>query len=591
MHTSTAPRGATFRAEACLRILPKLMAMAALLLFPSIASAQGPDQDRYIVEFKASGGDRARAAIAAAGGSVLLDLPAVNAAAARIPPQALTALRNNPNIALIEPDSPRYPVAQTVPYGITMVQAQQIPEVAPGSNAAKVCVIDSGIDSTHEDFAGAILSGTDLPRSGGGTNLWYTDSCGHGTHVAGTIVAQDNKWGVVGTTPGVQLHSVKVFDGSNCAWTYASSLINAAYACRDAGTDIINMSLGCNGSRCSSSTENRAFADLESQGILSVAAAGNAGDTSFSYPASYASVVSVAAVDENEQRASFSQQNSQVELAAPGVRVRSTLPGNKYGSYSGTSMATPHVAGVAARIWNHDRGWTNTQVRSALQNGAKDLGAAGWDPAFGFGLVQAKDTLAYLTGGDKTDPPAAPEEPAPNTPPTANFTFQCTDLTCAFDGSASSDADGSISAYAWSFGDGRTGSGRTINHSFASAGSYTVTLTVTDNAGASAVSSEDITLTVTVTPPDDTVTPPDETRIELTGTVSKTRGTSSVRLAWSGATSTHVDVYRDGRRIATTSNTGSYLDDLRVRGSGVLEYRVCEAGNTTTCSATVSVVY
>lgn len=549
----------------------------------SVSAQSEPDSDRYIVQFKERGNSaRARAAIAAAGGSVLLEMPGANAAAAKIPPQALAGLRRNPNIQLIEADNPRYALAQTVPYGITMVQAPQVPEIAPGSNAAMVCVIDSGIDSAHVDLAGGQLTGTNLPRSGGGTNLWYTDSCGHGTHVAGTIVAQDNSLGVVGTTPGARLHSVKVFDGSNCGWTYASSLVNAAYACRDAGANVINMSLGCSGRRCASSTESNAFADLERAGMLSVAAAGNAGNTSLSYPASYSSVVSVAAVDQNERHASFSQRNSQVELAAPGVAVLSTVPGNDYASYNGTSMATPHVAGVAALVWNHNRGWTNAQIRTALQASAKDLGAAGRDSSFGFGLVQAADALALLAGTSE------PVEPPPNQAPTASFAHECNDLDCRFDGRGSSDSDGSIETYAWSFSDGGSASGSQVSRTFAAAGTYTVSLAVTDDGGISATASKDIT--VTAAPPVDDEPPPVVDSIQLAGVPVKSRGRTSVQLTWTGASSSRMDIFRNDGRVITTNNTGRYLDDLQLRGRGVLQYRVCEAANAV-CSATISVEY
>jgi serine protease len=555
-----------------------VLTTVATLQSQSVAAQAEPDADRYIVQFKERGNSaRARAAVAAAGGSILLEMPRANAAAARIPPQALAGLSRNPNIQLIERDLPRYPVAQTVPYGITMVQAQQVPEVAPGSNAAMVCVIDSGIDSAHVDLAGAQLTGTNLPSSGGGTNLWYTDSCGHGTHVAGTIVAQNNALGVVGTTPGVRLHSVKVF-GDSCGWTYASSLVNAAYACRDAGADVISMSLGCNGSRCASSTESDAFANLERAGILSVAAAGNSGNTSLSYPASYASVVSVAAVDQNEQRASFSQRNSQVELAAPGVGVLSTIPGGGYAAWNGTSMATPHVAGVAALIWNYNRGWTNADIRNALQASAKDLGASGRDSSFGFGLVQAADALALLTGD------SGPVEPPPNQVPTASFMHQCTDLACTFDGRGSSDADGSIEAYAWSFSDGGSASSSQVSRTFAAAGTYTVTLTVTDNGGLSATTSKDITVKVTAEPP------PVANSIELGVTPVKSKGRTSFDLTWTGANGSHVDIIRNNITVAKPANTGDYLDNTSVRGSGVVDYQVCETASST-CSATISVVY
>lgn len=139
------------------------------------------------------------------------------------------------------------------------------------------------------------------------------------------MLAANNSIGVVGVSPGaLSLYAVKVFDGASCGWSYSSDLVDAAKRCEAAGANIINMSLG---GSIRSRTEDRAFKQLyENSNILSVAAAGNDGNTRNSYPASYDSVISVAAVDSNKVIADFSQQNSAVELAAPGVGVKSTVP-------------------------------------------------------------------------------------------------------------------------------------------------------------------------------------------------------------------------------------------------------------------------
>ena len=158
---------------------------------------------------------------------------------------------------------------------------------------------------------------------GGYPTGWDSDLFGHGTHVAGTIAAMNNSLGVVGVTPGtVSLYFIKVF-GDDGAWSYSSTLMDAANRCAAAGADIISMSLG--GTR-SNRQERITFDNLYAAGILSVAAASNEGTTAYSYPASYDSVVSVAAIDESMQWADFSNFNDQVELAAPGVAVLSTLP-------------------------------------------------------------------------------------------------------------------------------------------------------------------------------------------------------------------------------------------------------------------------
>lgn len=240
----------------------------------------------------------------------------MNVIAATIPSTALDGIRHNPNVVFIEQDAQRHMMAQTTPWGIDAVQAPLVWDAEPPSNGSgkMVCVIDSGLYIDHEDKATGEI--------GGEPTGWQTDACGHGTHVAGTIAAADNLDGVVGVAPGVSLHIVKVF-GDDCSWAYSSDLINAANQCATAGADIINMSLG---GPFKSRFEQTAFQKLYSQGILPIAAAGNDANTRKSYPASYPSVISVAATDENDLVAGFSQQNSAVELAAPGVNVLSTVP-------------------------------------------------------------------------------------------------------------------------------------------------------------------------------------------------------------------------------------------------------------------------
>lgn len=277
---------------------------------------------QYIVKFRPGAVAAARRAIQSVGGAVVLDLPKHNLLAARLSSAAMARLARNPNIEYIEPDPVRYPLAQTTPYGIDMVMAPQTWDVADVASAnLKVCVIDSGYAIGHEDLPtgdSGLVSGSVI-----GNGLpWNQDGCGHGTHVAGTIAAVDNELGVIGVAPGIELHIVRVF-GSECEWTSGSTLIQALDACEAAGAKIVNMSLG--GIR-KSRAENQAFTEAYDSGILLVAAAGNDGNSRPNYPASYASVISVAAVDDNRVVADFSQRNNAVELAAPGVGVLSTVP-------------------------------------------------------------------------------------------------------------------------------------------------------------------------------------------------------------------------------------------------------------------------
>ena len=153
---------------------------------------------------------------------------------------------------------------------------------------------------------------------------------------------------------------------------------------------------------------------LNVDNVLLIAAAGNAGNNGFSYPASYESVMSVAAVDSNENIASFSQHNNQVDIAAPGVGVKSTYKNGSYASLSGTSMATPHVAGVAALVWSRDTTKSAKEVWSALTQSAKDKGDPGRDDYFGHGIVQAADAALLLADeGFTLSPTASPTVPLP----------------------------------------------------------------------------------------------------------------------------------------------------------------------------------
>jgi subtilisin family serine protease len=201
------------------------------------------------------------------------------------------------------------------------VQADQLPDSSASNR--KICIIDSGVDFSHEDLKdnGSNVTG----EYDSGTGWWYTDETDHGTHVFGTIAAVNQSGvGVVGVNPNKQLklHIVKVF-GAAGAWAYSSTLASAANKCGAAGANVITMSLG---GGAKSITEQRAFDSLQTKGVLSIAAAGNAGNATTSYPAGYASVMSVAAVDENKTVATFSQYNSDVEISGPGVQVLSSVP-------------------------------------------------------------------------------------------------------------------------------------------------------------------------------------------------------------------------------------------------------------------------
>lgn len=390
---------------------------AALAAGPVVAtSAEAATLQRYVVELKPNADVAHVSAVLTANGvTVVRVLPfaegtsiAVDVDFEALPDvQALRTLL--PEVATYSRDARRFllqdavpgtdpaPAAlynnttsngETTPYGIHAVQAAQVGY----GGGRKVCIIDSGYKLGHPDLQTARVTGQDR-----GAGAW-DGSAGamhdHGTHVAGTIAALGgNAKGVVGVIPNgeLDLHIVRAFDaGAN--YIYATDLAGAMLDCGAAGANVISMSLG---GGFSSKAEEKAVNKLNRDGVLLIAAAGNDGNATFSYPASYDGVVSVAAVDANLAQANFSQRTSQVELSAPGVATRSTIV-NGYGLMDGTSMATPHVSGVAALVWSNYKQCSNYEIRDALNASAKDLGTPGWDYRYGYGLVQAKAASDYL---------------------------------------------------------------------------------------------------------------------------------------------------------------------------------------------------
>jgi hypothetical protein len=377
-------------------ILLALLLMTALTL-PARSRAEEGTQ-RVLVEFVPGQKSLVRQSLQAEGAQVHYEFDELNVIAVTVPSGAVNGLLKNPNVVRVVEDARRYLVEQTVPYGVVNVEARQVWDAdadgvvdagAPTGANRLVCIIDSGVDLDHEDFAG-------VDFVGGYPDDWGTDTCGHGTHVAGTIAAMNNSMGVVGVSPGaVSLYVVKLY-ADNCAWTNVSSVYQAANRCRSMGANIINISLGGN---TPDEYEEALFQSLyENDGILTIASAGNDGTltSAYFYPASYDSVVSVAAVDQNDVVASFSRKNDKVELAAPGVNVYSTYKDGGYAILSGTSMAAPHVTAAAAVVWSSDPTRTNGEIRSVLQQTALDLGTAGRDAAYGYGVVRSLEAVQEL---------------------------------------------------------------------------------------------------------------------------------------------------------------------------------------------------
>lgn len=287
-----------------------------------------------------------------------------------------------------------------------------------------VAVVDSGADTTHPDLADNLVAGVDVV--GAGVRTTVSDGNGHGTHVSGTVAAvTHNGVGVAGAAPLAKVMPVKVLNSSGSGYTddVAEGVVYAV----DHGAQVINLSLG---STSYNAVLAQAVAYARAQGVVVVAAAGNSrgSGSPVMYPAALPGVIAVAATDASDNDASFSNIGSYVDIAAPGVSIRSTVPGGGYASWSGTSMASPHVAAVAALLRSAVP--RAGDVEDLLLTTATDLGPAGADDATGHGLVNpvAALTQAGVTQGPTwppatqlPDPPAqtppAPSPPAVTTPP------------------------------------------------------------------------------------------------------------------------------------------------------------------------------
>ncbi|MEP1740087.1 MAG: S8 family serine peptidase [Kangiellaceae bacterium] len=682
---------------------------AATLLALGVTGQAMAEDDRYLIQVSNNGKGIVKALAAQMGGDVHIE--GNGFIAATFTGKSIDEVRgvmNNPHVMLVEEDVRRVPLAiynddagdptttQLTPYAIYQSQANQLTL----QSGQKVCVIDSGLDQTNNDFDWSVITGD----NDSGTGNWYENGGPHGTHVAGTVAAADNGFGVVGMAPGVPLHIIKVFNASG--WGYSSDLAHAADLCDQAGANIITMSLGGGGAN---STEENAFNTFTDNGGLVLAAAGNDGNNVRSYPAGYKSVMMIGANDADNNIASFSQFPSNsvtvgrgknrttevddgygVEVTVGGVATLSTYPAGgatlssmtaggvgyassamensgsatgstyfmgtaeatdsgangkvclidrgvisffdkvnncensggvgaviinnepgmlygtlgetnttsipavgaaqedrsailaastatvsveagDYGYMDGTSMATPGAAGIAALIWSNNPNCTGADVRTAMKTTADDQGAAGRDDYFGYGIAKAKaanDYLAASSCGGGTPPTG-------NNNPVSSFTNSCTDLACSFDGTGSSDSDGTVVSYSWDFGDGNSATTATASNTYAANGTYTVSLTVTDNEGASNTSSQSVTVSDGTEPP-----------AEMTLSGFRQKGNKEAVLNWSGLTGTNVDVYINGSLNNSTANDGSTVYSVNRNSSYTFE--VCETGSTVNCTNSIT---
>ena len=367
--------------------------------------------------------------------------------AAKVPAATMENLARNPNVVIISEDSPVSAFAVTVPSGVDRIDAEQNPTAAidgaGGAVDADVAVLDTGI-AAHPDLN--VAGGIDCVNSGG-----YGDVHGHGTHVAGTIGALDNGSGVVGVAPGARLWAVKVLDDTG-GGTQSTIICGLDWVVANAGTiDVVNMSLGGSGSdgACGANAYHQAICSTANAGVPMIAAAGNtAVDTSGVVPATYAEVIAVSSFSDfngkpgggaaascssggtDDGFAGYSNFGADVDIAAPGTCILSTVPGGGTGLRTGTSMATPHVAGAAALYRAANPGASPAAVRSWLLGTAQPQGSG-----FGFtgdGDGSAEPVLSLGSGAAATTPTTtATPSPTATRTPTGTTSTTTTDPYCA----------------------------------------------------------------------------------------------------------------------------------------------------------------
>lgn len=386
----------------------------------TIAPAAEFAPGRLLVKFRPlAGADAAREILTTHHLEVIRQIPGLNVLLVSVPPgqemATIRQLKRNLLVQYAEPDyilhafnlTPNDPYYATDQWNLPQINAPAAWDLTTGSGDVVVAVVDTGVDLSHPDLGSKIVAGYDFVND----DSTPQDDEGHGTHVAGIAAAVTNNGvGVAGVSWGSSIMPVKVLDNEGSG--YLSDVADGIRWAADHGAKIINMSLGGPGA---SSTLQNAVDYAYGRGLLIVAAAGNEYQhgNPVSYPAAYPHVMAVAATNDQDNHASYSNTGYYVDIAAPGGDpsgsgdtnarhwIRSTYwrgaSSSGYARLAGTSMATPHLAGLAALVWSRHPSWTNDQVEWVIESTAIDRGDTGRDDVFGWGRIDARAAVALDT--------------------------------------------------------------------------------------------------------------------------------------------------------------------------------------------------
>ena len=375
-----------------------VLAVLVALLVPALAAA-APASQRYIVTFDSADHGAAVKQIGKLGGTKVKDLWIIDGAVFKLPSKAAAGkVRALAGVKTVELDVVQYaykgkpvppPPAESVPWGVDKIDA----DVVWGSYlllkgaGVNVGIIDTGIDIDHPDLAANVKGGVNCIDPAAS----FDDDNGHGSHVAGTVAGVDNTIGVIGVAPSANLYGIKVLNRAGRGTT--SDIIEGMQWAVSHGMDVVNMSLGT--SSYVEAYEIATDAVLDA-GVIMVCSAGNSGpeEDTVGYPAAFEGVIAVAATDSSDVIASFSSRGPEVDVAAPGVSIYSTSKNGGFATMSGTSMAAPHVTGAVALMLgstdpNGDGTWTPLEAELRLEGTALELGASGFDTAYGWGRIVA----------------------------------------------------------------------------------------------------------------------------------------------------------------------------------------------------------